>query len=216
MDGRHGCRGAASCGPVSGWPWRSRCATTRRLRRQLPLLQPLARRGLGLRLRAPHLRRALADPGRPRPGRLRSGRAPRPGAPRPWPCSSPPSTGARSAIPISIPSGPAAPKPACRSPSTAPSPATTSSSRPSGASRADPAAHSSRRSSGPPSSSGRSWTPWPRSCSTTCSGATPTLQAMSIENGSAWVPYLLRVMDKAVQERHVRDWLGGPIDRSSE
>lgn len=48
-------------------------------------------------------------------------------------------------------------------------------------------------------------------------GRFPGLQAMSIENGSAWVPYLLRVMDKAEQTGAYGDWLGGKIeDRPSE
>ena len=43
-------------------------------------------------------------------------------------------------------------------------------------------------------------------------GRFPTLQAMSIENGAAWVPYLLRVMDKAEKSGNYGDWLGGRID----
>ncbi len=40
---------------------------------------------------------------------------------------------------------------------------------------------------------------------------------MSIENGSAWVGYLLRVMDKGQRLGGFGDWLGGPIsDRPSE
>jgi predicted TIM-barrel fold metal-dependent hydrolase len=42
-------------------------------------------------------------------------------------------------------------------------------------------------------------------------GRFPTLQAMSIENGSAWVPYLLRVMDKAEKSGAYGNWLGGKI-----
>jgi predicted TIM-barrel fold metal-dependent hydrolase len=48
-------------------------------------------------------------------------------------------------------------------------------------------------------------------------GRFPTLQAMSVENGSAWVPYLLRTMDKGARLGAFGDWLGGPIDdRPSE
>jgi predicted TIM-barrel fold metal-dependent hydrolase len=48
-------------------------------------------------------------------------------------------------------------------------------------------------------------------------GRFPSLQAMSVENGSAWVPYLLRVMDKAEQTGAYGDWIGGRItDRPSE
>jgi predicted TIM-barrel fold metal-dependent hydrolase len=43
-------------------------------------------------------------------------------------------------------------------------------------------------------------------------GRFPDLQAMSIENGSAWVPYLLRVMDKAAKTGAQGNWLGGRID----
>ncbi len=42
-------------------------------------------------------------------------------------------------------------------------------------------------------------------------GRFPTLQAMSIENGSAWVPYLLRVMDKAEKTGAYGEWIGGRI-----
>lgn len=48
-------------------------------------------------------------------------------------------------------------------------------------------------------------------------GRFPSLQAMSVENGSAWVPYLLRVMDKAEKTGSYGQWLGGRItDRPSE
>lgn len=48
-------------------------------------------------------------------------------------------------------------------------------------------------------------------------GRFPSLQAMSVENGSAWVPYLLRVMDKAEKTGAYGPWLGGRIeDRPSE
>ena len=43
-------------------------------------------------------------------------------------------------------------------------------------------------------------------------GRFPSLQAMSVENGSAWVPYLLRVMDKAEKTGHYGQWLGGRIE----
>ena len=47
-------------------------------------------------------------------------------------------------------------------------------------------------------------------------GRFPSLQAMSIENGSAWVSYLLRVMDKAEKSGGYGDWIGGRIsDRPS-
>ena len=51
-DPRHDLRGAAQGRPVRGV-------------RHVPRLQPLAARGLGLRLRGPHLRRALPHAGRP-------------------------------------------------------------------------------------------------------------------------------------------------------
>jgi predicted TIM-barrel fold metal-dependent hydrolase len=38
------------------------------------------------------------------------------------------------------------------------------------------------------------------------------LQAMSIENGSAWLPYLLRVIDQAEKTGAQGHWLGGRID----
>ena len=48
-------------------------------------------------------------------------------------------------------------------------------------------------------------------------GRFPSLQAMSVENGSAWVPYLLRVMDKAEKTGAYGEWLGGRIqERPSE
>lgn len=48
-------------------------------------------------------------------------------------------------------------------------------------------------------------------------GRFPGLQAVSVENGSAWVPYLLRVMDKAEKTGEFGRWLGGRIeDRPSE
>ena len=48
-------------------------------------------------------------------------------------------------------------------------------------------------------------------------GRFPALQAVSVENGSAWVPYLLRVMDKAQKTGQFGRWLGGQIDdRPSE
>jgi predicted TIM-barrel fold metal-dependent hydrolase len=48
-------------------------------------------------------------------------------------------------------------------------------------------------------------------------GRFPGLQAVSVENGSAWVPYLLRVMDKAEKTGGFGHWLGGRIDdRPSE
>ncbi len=43
-------------------------------------------------------------------------------------------------------------------------------------------------------------------------GRFPELEALSIENGSAWVPYLLRVMDKAEKTGAFGPWLGGRID----
>jgi predicted TIM-barrel fold metal-dependent hydrolase len=42
-------------------------------------------------------------------------------------------------------------------------------------------------------------------------GRFPDLQVMSIENGSAWVPYLLRVMDRAAKTGARGRWLGGPV-----
>jgi predicted TIM-barrel fold metal-dependent hydrolase len=48
-------------------------------------------------------------------------------------------------------------------------------------------------------------------------GRFPSLQAISVENGSAWVPYLLRVMDKAEKTGAYGPWIGGRIDdRPSE
>jgi hypothetical protein len=38
------------------------------------------------------------------------------------------------------------------------------------------------------------------------------MRAVSIENGSAWVPYLLRVMDKGAITGAQGTWLGGRID----
>jgi predicted TIM-barrel fold metal-dependent hydrolase len=42
-------------------------------------------------------------------------------------------------------------------------------------------------------------------------GRFPEMQAMSIENGSAWVPYLLRVMDMAEKTGEYGEWIGGRI-----
>ena len=42
-------------------------------------------------------------------------------------------------------------------------------------------------------------------------GRFPDLQAISLESGSAWVPYLLRVMDKAEQTGSDGEWIGGRI-----
>jgi predicted TIM-barrel fold metal-dependent hydrolase len=48
-------------------------------------------------------------------------------------------------------------------------------------------------------------------------GRFPDLQAISLESGSAWVPYLLRVMDKAEHTGSDGEWIGGRItDRPSE
>jgi predicted TIM-barrel fold metal-dependent hydrolase len=43
-------------------------------------------------------------------------------------------------------------------------------------------------------------------------GRFPDLQAMSIENGAAWLPYLLRVIDQAEKTGAQGHWLGGRID----
>jgi predicted TIM-barrel fold metal-dependent hydrolase len=43
-------------------------------------------------------------------------------------------------------------------------------------------------------------------------GRFPNVQAMSVENGSVWVAYLLRVMDKAELTGAQGTWLGGRID----
>jgi predicted TIM-barrel fold metal-dependent hydrolase len=45
-------------------------------------------------------------------------------------------------------------------------------------------------------------------------GRHPNLQAMSVENGSVWVPYLLRVMEKGVRGGAFGEWLGGRFDDS--
>ena len=48
-------------------------------------------------------------------------------------------------------------------------------------------------------------------------GRFPRLQAMSVENGSWWVPFLLRTMDRAEVTGAQGHWLGGRIDdRPSE
>ena len=48
-------------------------------------------------------------------------------------------------------------------------------------------------------------------------GRFPALQAISVENGSAWVSYLLRVMDKAENTGSDGEWIGGRIShRPSE
>jgi predicted TIM-barrel fold metal-dependent hydrolase len=43
-------------------------------------------------------------------------------------------------------------------------------------------------------------------------GRFPQLQAMSVENGSWWVPYLLRAMDRAAVTGAQGEWLGGRVD----
>jgi predicted TIM-barrel fold metal-dependent hydrolase len=48
-------------------------------------------------------------------------------------------------------------------------------------------------------------------------GRFPDLRVLSVENGSAWVPYLLRVMDKGVRMGARGNWLGGHFsDRPSD
>ena len=48
-------------------------------------------------------------------------------------------------------------------------------------------------------------------------GRHPNLKAMSIENGSEWVPYLLRVMDNGQRAGARGNWLGGRVeDRASD
>jgi predicted TIM-barrel fold metal-dependent hydrolase len=48
-------------------------------------------------------------------------------------------------------------------------------------------------------------------------GRYPRLQAVSVENGSWWVPFLLRTMDRAVVTGAQGDWLGGRVaDRPSD
>ncbi len=42
-------------------------------------------------------------------------------------------------------------------------------------------------------------------------GRFPRLQAMSVENGSWWVPFLLRAMDRAVVTGAQGEWLGGRV-----
>jgi predicted TIM-barrel fold metal-dependent hydrolase len=43
-------------------------------------------------------------------------------------------------------------------------------------------------------------------------GRFPTLQALSIENGSSWVPSLLRAIDRGFQSGQYGEWLGGRFD----
>lgn len=43
-------------------------------------------------------------------------------------------------------------------------------------------------------------------------GRHPDLQCICVENGAAWVPYLLRVMDNAARGGQFGDWRGGRID----
>jgi predicted TIM-barrel fold metal-dependent hydrolase len=43
-------------------------------------------------------------------------------------------------------------------------------------------------------------------------GRFPEVQILSIENGSAWVDYLLRVMDKGAISGYYGEWMGGRID----
>jgi predicted TIM-barrel fold metal-dependent hydrolase len=43
-------------------------------------------------------------------------------------------------------------------------------------------------------------------------GRHPDLQCISVENGAAWVPTLLRVMDRAARGGQYGDWRGGRID----
>ncbi|HVX19810.1 MAG TPA: amidohydrolase family protein [Acidimicrobiales bacterium] len=43
-------------------------------------------------------------------------------------------------------------------------------------------------------------------------GRFPTLEVLTVENGSAWVPYLLRVMDKGARMGARGEWLGGRLD----
>jgi predicted TIM-barrel fold metal-dependent hydrolase len=48
-------------------------------------------------------------------------------------------------------------------------------------------------------------------------GRHPSLRVLSVENGCAWVPYLLKVLDKAVLLSESGPWLGGRLsDRPSE
>lgn len=43
-------------------------------------------------------------------------------------------------------------------------------------------------------------------------GRHPGLQVICVENGSAWVPYLLRVMDHGARTGEFGVWIGGRID----
>lgn len=43
-------------------------------------------------------------------------------------------------------------------------------------------------------------------------GRHPDLQVICVENGSAWVPYLLRVMDHGARTGEFGEWIGGRID----
>jgi predicted TIM-barrel fold metal-dependent hydrolase len=43
-------------------------------------------------------------------------------------------------------------------------------------------------------------------------GRFPTLQALSIENGSSWVPSLLRAIDRGAKSGRYGEWLGGTFD----
>jgi predicted TIM-barrel fold metal-dependent hydrolase len=45
-------------------------------------------------------------------------------------------------------------------------------------------------------------------------GRFPSLQVLSIENGSMWVPYLLRVMEKGFRSGQYGEWLGGRFENS--
>lgn len=43
-------------------------------------------------------------------------------------------------------------------------------------------------------------------------GRHPDLQVICVENGSAWVPYLLRVMDNGARTGEFGEWIGGKVD----
>ena len=81
VHGRAGCRGGLAV-PLAGRLHRGPDAARHRgVDRDPPSVQPLARRGLGIRVPGPHLRRAVPDPLRPRPGRRRARMVPRPRRP---------------------------------------------------------------------------------------------------------------------------------------
>ncbi len=186
--------------------------------RELPRLQPLARRGLGLRPRGAHPRRAAAVAARSRPTPSPSSSSCSSAVPERSSCAPVRRSAARPPTRTSTRSGPGSTRPAFPSASTSASRATT---------RCSPRTGASRRTRRRTDQSAFQWTNLygDRPIMDTISalilhnlfGRFPNVQCVSVENGSLWVPYLLKAMNKMNGMGRNGPWLGGRItDRPSD